>query len=445
MADIEVQLARGVKDWYGSDAILRNQIRDTLRRVFELYGFEPVETPPIERREVLGFKGGGEIQKEVFQVTDQGGRDLALRFDHTVPYARFLAVNSDVPLPFKRYVIGEVFRDGPTQPEHGRYRVFTQCDVDIAGIAGMSAEAELLSLADYAFRELGIGGVEVKINNRKLLNGILDYAEVPKELALRTISTLDKLDKIGLDGVVDELSQLKEEGSNNNLDERKINTLLELISYEGTNEEKLTYLSDRLTSEQAKEGLHEISEVIQYSQASGMSYVIFDPSLARGLDYYTGTTMEVFPIDKSVINSAVLAGGRYDDMVADFQKLTTRIPAVGFSFGLERVATLVSAVRTETKQTPVDIYIIPFDKGYVRDSLQTAQILRQNGLNVDIALEPLRRIGDNISYANKKGIPYVGILGGNEVENKTLSVKNLITGEQNELPLMNINRDMLKG
>lgn len=446
---VEIQLARGVKDWYGSDAMLRNKIRDTLRDVFETYGFEPIETPPIERRQVLGFKGGGEIQKEVFQLNDQGERDLALRFDQTVPFARFLAVNSDVPLPFKRYVIGEVFRDGPTQPEQGRYRVFTQCDVDIAGVAGMSAEAELLSLADTAFKNLGIGGVEVMVNNRKVLNGILDYAGVPQELASRAIVSLDKLDKIGLEGVVGELEQLNNNGKS--LNNQSISTLMESVSYTGTNVEKHAYLTERLTSEQAVEGLREVSEVIQYSQASGLSYVTFDPSLARGLDYYTGTTMEVYPVDRSIINSAILAGGRFDDMVGDFQTSeeqkekgeTKIIPAVGFSFGLERMAMLVSAVNPETRQTPVDIYIIPMDSDQVGHSLSTAQILRQNGLNVDIALEPYRRLREGIAYADKKGMPYVGILGSNEVENKTLSVRNVTTNDRFELPVMNINHETL--
>ena len=190
----EFKIAKGVKDWYGKDAILRNEIKDTLRRVFEKYGYNPLETPMIERAETMKFKGGQEIQKEIFTLKDQGRRELALRFDQTLPLARFVASNKDIKFPFKRYVIGEVFRDGPAQPEQGRYRVFTQCDVDILGVKNMIAESELLALAQDCFKELGLGNIIIKINNRKLLDGILDYADIPEKKKFEAIIILDKID-----------------------------------------------------------------------------------------------------------------------------------------------------------------------------------------------------------------------------------------------------------
>lgn len=307
---ITFEIAKGVRDSYGEEAILRNFIRDTLRDVFERYGYAPIETPMIEREETLGYKGGGEIQKEVFKFTDQGKRKLALRFDQTVPLARFVASRKDIKFPFKRYVIGEVFRDGPTQPEQGRYRIFTQCDVDVLGVKEMTAEAELFALAQDALKALGLGNVEIKINNRKLLDGILDYAGVPEKDKTSVIIDLDKMDKIGLEGVKKEILTL--------IKPKVVSVLIDTIRIKGTNKETYNQLTKKISSKKGKQGLGEIKQLLDYADVMSLK-IQFDPSLARGLDYYTGTTIEVYLKNKNIVKSAILAGGRFDSLVGEFR------------------------------------------------------------------------------------------------------------------------------
>jgi histidyl-tRNA synthetase len=498
------EAAKGTKDYYGSETIIRNTIRDKLKNIFERYGYDRLETPMIERRDALAFKGGGEIQKEVFLLKDQGSRDLALRFDQTVPLARFIASYPEIKFPFKRYAMGEVFRDGPTQPEQGRYRIFTQCDVDVLGIKDMSAEAELFALAQDAFRELGLGDVEVNINNRKLLDGILDYAGVKSQARLRTITTLDKLDKIGIQGVAEELANLRFSDqartlSNETLREliqdydtrgqdlslpsimdkviaeigekgyarlqemfstisdrselirqiseyseqgelllgqEEVRKILEVINTEGDNETLYKRLEQLITSAKGIEGLNEVRQLLAYSKSMGFDSIRLNPALARGLDYYTGTTIEVFLKDKTIVPSAILAGGRFDDMVGDFRGTEEEIPAVGFSFGLERLAMILSSQKKFPK-TVRQIYLLPI--GDTQGAcLKIAHDLRNQGLNVDLSLQRKTKVGRAIEYADKSGIPYVGFIGETEVANKTIRIKNLASGQQADIQFDNV-------
>jgi len=418
----EFKIAKGVKDWYGEDAILRNEIKDTLKRVFERYGYNPLETPMIERAETVKFKGGEEIQKEIFTLKDQGKRELALRFDQTLPLARFVASNKDVKFPFKRYVIGEVFRDGPTQPEQGRYRVFTQCDADILGVKDMIAEAELLALAEDCFKELGLGNIIIKINNRKLLDGILEYAGVPDKNKLNTIIILDKMDKIGIEGVKKEIKLL--------LPKKKVDKLISAITKAKNNNETYKKLTAIISSKNGKQGLNEIKQLLDYS--NGLNFVEFDPSLARGLDYYTGTTIEVFLKDKSVVKSAVLAGGRYDNMIGAFSGSNQEIPAVGFSFGLERIAMILSDIKKNLKSSNTKLYLIPINTA--KECLKIALSLRNQGLNVDMDLKG-KRMGQAITYADSLGIPYAGIIGEDELKEDSITIKNLKTRKQEKIKI----------
>ncbi len=497
---------KGTKDWYGGETILRNKIRSTLMNIFERYGYDRLETPPIEKLDAISFKGGGEIQKEVFKLKDQKGRSLALRFDQTVPLARYISSNKSISFPFKRYVIGEVFRDGPTQPEQGRYRVFTQCDVDFLGVKSMAAEAELLALAKDAFIELDMGDIEVNINNRKLLEGILDYSGVPQISRLRTISVLDKFDKIGLEGVREELNNLRLFGSSHSLSNKTLtelfkgydlegvsilnkqkiqNTIFEEIGEEGFEEisslflrEKdkydlyralanydtsgrllldnsmvskilsiviprednsltLKFLEDKITSDNGLEGLSEIKSLLRYSNSLDFDSVKFNPSLARGLDYYTGTTLEVFLKNREICPSAILAGGRFDNMIGDFRN-GQDIPAVGFSFGLERLA-MVKNKTTLIPLTSRELFLVPI--GDTLDKcLNVAHNLRNQGINVDVKLEGSEKIGDIVSSVVKQGIPYIGFLGEDEIKNNTLSIKDLNSRKQINLPIENVGR-----
>jgi histidyl-tRNA synthetase len=424
-------LAKGVKDWYGKQAILRNQVRDTLRNIFERYGYNPLETPIIEREEVLGFKGGGEIQKEVFRLKDQGERPLALRFDQTVPLARFFANNPELKIPFKRYVIGEVFRDGPTQPEQGRYRIFTQCDVDVIGIASVAAEAELLMLASDAFNELGLGDVTVKINNRKVLDGIMDVAGIPDLYKMQSILAIDKLEKIGLEGVKKELHEI----GNNALSGSAIETLLKNTFVQGNSDDRLNYLRNIMRTDVGNTGLSEISELLEYCREMNLNFVEFDPSLARGLDYYTGTTFEVFLKKRDIVNSAIVAGGRFDNMVGEFRGSDQPIPAVGISFGLERICVTLESTLSKLRETPVEFYIIPLNT--VARSLSIAHTLRQQKIKVDVDLTG-RSLKSAMRFVDSLDIPFVGILGENEVEKGVITIKRMRDSLQREVSLKDI-------
>jgi len=498
------EAAKGTRDWYGQDTIIRNKIRDTLIGIFERYGYDRLETPMIERRDALGFKGGGEIQKEVFQLHDQGGRDLALRFDQTVPLARYVASTPEIKFPFRRYAVGEVFRDGPTQPDQGRYRIFTQCDVDVLGVKERTAEAELFALAQDAFKALGLGGVYVNINNRKLLEGVLDYAKVPGAARQRTIITLDKMDKIGLEGVTQELGNLTlldgEGGLSDNalsiifaqhdggmdvtnsptvrekivaelgekayeeliapfqdpntkgnrahlyretanyqtkgdvlLNPEIASRVIDAVKTEEDNEKTFARLEKMITSNNGREGLQEIRTLLDYSKAMGFDFIRLNPSLARGLDYYTGTTIEVYLQDKTIVSSAILAGGRFDDMVGDFRGGNESIPAVGFSFGLERLAMILGS-KQEFPKTVRQLYLIPVGRTHDH-CLKVAHELREQGLRVEMKLQTAGKVKKDVEYANKAGIPYVGFVGENEVETKTVRLKNMVTGEQKDLPI----------
>ena len=420
----EFKIAKGVKDWYGENAILRNEIKDTLRRVFERYGYNPLETPMVERAETMKFKGGQEIKKEIFTLKDQGRRELALRFDQTLPLARFVASNKDIKFPFKRYVIGEVFRDGPTQPEQGRYRVFTQCDVDILGVKDMIAEAELLALAQDCFKELGLGSIIIKINNRKLLDGILDYAAVPNSKKIETIIILDKIDKIGIEGVKKEIKLL--------FPKETVDKLISAITKENNNNKTYKKLTGIISSKNGKQGLNEIKQLLDYSKSLGLNFVEFDPSLARGLDYYTGTTIEVFLKDKSVVKSAVLAGGRYDNMIGAFMGSKQEVPAVGFSFGLERIMMIIKSIRKNLKKSNTELFIIPINT--TEQCLKIAEKIRKQKVNIDIDLKS-RKMGSSINYADSLGVPYVGIIGEDELKENSITIKNLKTRVQKKIKI----------
>ena len=433
----EILLAKGVRDWYGKQAILRNRVKDTLRSLFERYGFNPLETPVIERQEMLAIKGGGEIQKEVFRLSDQGKRNLALRFDHTVPLARFYANNSELKIPYKRYVIGEVFRDGPTQPDQGRYRIFTQCDVDVIGVGTMAAEAELLTLASDAFEALGLGSVVVKFNNRKVLDGIMDYAKVPANVKGQTILILDKLEKFGEDQVKKELREM--EGSS--LSNSSIELLLTTISTQGSNAQRIDFLDQIISTSVGKEGFVEICQVLDYCDNMGLKAVEFDPSLARGLDYYTGTTFEVFLQNKDIVNSAIVAGGRFDNMIGDFKGSRDPIPAIGISFGLERICMTLESTLTQLDDTTTELFIIPL--GTMGESLRIAHILRKNGVCVDIDLTG-RSLKAALRYANALSIPYVGIIGDDELAKGVITVKRFSDSFQNQVSVQDVKGYLLK-
>ncbi|MFH1056495.1 MAG: histidine--tRNA ligase [Candidatus Micrarchaeota archaeon] len=415
---------RGSRDFLPQEKLLRDWIVETLKKKFETYGFNPLETPALENLEVLSSKyaGGEEILKETYSLEDQGKRKLGLRYDLTVPLSRVFA-SQKLAMPFKRYQIASVWRDGPIKA--GRYREFVQCDVDVIGIASPKQEAELMALTRGAFESLGLN-VFVKANSRKLLNGLLDFAGVPPAKRIQTILELDKLEKIGSQGVLKEVDNL--------LGTNEAKKVLELF-VEVEKEKSLTLLAGMGLNEEGKEGLRELSEFFDSLVQLGVpkGFVEFSPSLARGLNYYTGMVFEAFLKEggKKGITSSLAAGGRYDDLIGKFAGAKERIPAVGISFGLDVIAEILKGDLPE-KKTIVRVLIIPF-KNFAY-AFKTAGELRSRGLSCLVDLEG-RSVSKNLNFANKQGIPFVVFCGEQEEKAGKIKLRDLVSGKEELLSL----------
>lgn len=416
MASVKPEMARGTRDFAAEDALLRQQIVATLRSVFELYGYNPLETPLIEKFETLASKyaGGEEILKETFRLKDQGGRELGLRYDLTVPMCRFIATNPNLKMPFKRYQIGTVFRDGPLKT--GRYREFMQCDVDIVGVKSMAADAEMVEIAQEAFRELQLT-VVIKVNNRKLLNGVISAAGIKAEKAETTILTLDKLEKLGKQAVEKELDE-------KGVPTAAIKKLMSLVTIQGSNSEKLRKLGKEISSSEGKEGIEELRQLPK--GIDDQANVVFEPALARGLAYYTGTVFEVF-LKGSEITSAIAAGGRYDKMIGNFVGSGREYPAVGISFGLDVIEDALGAAAKEKRRTTTTVYVIPIKA--VSEAKKIAGQLRQKGVNTDLDLSG-RDVKKNLEYAAAAGIPFVVFVGEKEVREGKVKLREMKTGKE---------------
>ena len=421
---MELRNAKGVRDLNPKDKLTKQKIVDTLKSVFERFGFSPIETPVLELYDVLASKysGGAEILKETFKLTDQGKRKLALRYDLTVPLCRYFGMNKNIKMPFKAYQIGRVFRDGPLKL--GRYREFWQCDADCIGAKSMIADAEMIQILRAGYNELGIDAY-VKFNNRKLLNEILEYCSVPKTKIESAILAIDKLDKIQMKGVKKELEDRK-------IDKKcikKIQETFEALEKEKTNDKKIKKIKLILKE---SEGLKEVEEVLSFIE--NKTDIIFDPSIARGLTYYTGTVYEAFA-KKSKISSAIGSGGRYDDMIGNFVGKKDIVPAIGCSFGIEPILDILSE-KSEAKST-TKVYVIP-----IKTEKQCSKIvtdLREDGINADMDLIG-RNISKNLQYADSYNIPYCLIVGEEELKKNKFQLKNMKTGQEKLIELKNIKK-----
>lgn len=420
-----IEMAKGVRDFPPEEKIIREELVSKLTTIFQQYGFSPLETPSIERLDTLTAKFAAgtdsDAAKEIFRLSDQGNRDLGLRFDLTVPFSRFIALNPSLKMPFKRYEIGRVFRDGPIKL--GRYREFWQCDVDVAGIKSVKAESELLLLALDVFNALKLDAY-LHVNNRKLLYGIMDACAVPDDKKETVIITIDKLDKYGWSAVKKEL---QEKG----LSESSINAIVELFSLKGTNQELLDQLTERVTSAYGKEGVAELQELFSYLKFVEVGKIVFNPALARGLAYYTGTVFEGF-LNDSKITSSICGGGRYDNMIGMYADNKRDYPAVGISFGLEPITDALKLQGAADKKTVTQLYIIPI-KTYPQ-SLIIATKLREAGLRVDIDMMD-KGVSKNLDYANTLKIPFVGFIGEAELEQQKIKIKDMNSGTEQLLSL----------
>ncbi|MBW2969007.1 histidine--tRNA ligase [Candidatus Woesearchaeota archaeon] len=414
---MKLERAKGTRDFLPEEKIIRNQVVDKLKNVFEKYGYSPFETPIIERYDVLSAKQGAgqesDIMKEIFKLSDQGGRSLGLRFELTLSFSRVIGMNPNLKMPFKRYEIGSVFRDGPIKL--GRYRQFWQCDVDVVGTKKMIADAELILLTLDCFKELGLNAY-LQVNNRKLLKGIIEYADIPAKKANSVIITIDKLSKYGKEEVLKELKSKQ-------VDDEQIKKLMNAIEVQGTNKEKLQKLRSMITNDIGSQGLKELEELFSYLSKQNIE---FNPLLARGLGYYTGPIFEGFLRD-SEIKSSICGGGRYDEMISSLLDSKKEYPATGISFGLDVITDAIKLTKKEYKKTTAKAYVIPI--GIEKQAFEIAQKLRNKGIKIDIDLTG-RGISKNLNYANSLEIPYVIFIGENELKQEKVKLKNMKTGKE---------------
>ena len=418
--DLELRNLKGTKDYLPAEQQLRNRIRNTLEGVFTRYGCRPLETPILCHYDILASKygGGEEILKEVYSLKDQGDRELGLRYDLTVPFARVIGMNPNLRMPFKRYEIGRVYRDGPIKM--GRLREFMQCDVDIAGVRSPVAEAELMAMALDAFGELGLD-VYISYNNRKLLSGILISLGIEEEQLNRVILSLDKLEKIGASGVQAELHS-------NGIDAPVIERIFAAFEEEATT----AYYESRYSHALVQEGVAELNELDSYLHALKLDgKVRFNPLLARGLEIYTGTVYEVFLTDNK-ISGSIASGGRYDHIIGAFLESDVEYPAVGISFGLDVIFAALDMAGEGLETAPADFFLIPL--GTMASCMKIAHSLRQAGLRVELEMAE-RRLKRSLDYANKESIPFVLILGENELARQEINLRNMAGGKETSLPL----------
>lgn len=428
MSKIELRNVKGTTDYSPKEQYIRNYISDTLKKVFEKYGFKPLQTPLLCYYDLLALKYDEEndILKEVYKVSDQGNRNLALRYDLTVPFAKYIAINQNTKLPFKRYEIGEVFRNGPVKL--GRDREFIQCDVDTVGIEGQLVEAEFVALYVEAYKELGID-VIIKYNNRKFLSGIIIEAGIPDELVTDTITVIDKFEKLTKE-------ELEKEFLKIGINKDQIKKLYQFLQMDA--EELVNIKSE---NEILNEGIKELETLKKYVEELNLAeYVQFSPSLARGQEYYTGTVFEVYDA-KGDIKSSIGGGGRYDKMITDFINDGKQYPAVGISFGLNVIYEILKEREEFTQKALTDIFIIPM--GTEIECLKIAEILRKADFKVEVEMKT-RKMKKSLEYANDENIPYVFILGEDELKQNQVSVKDMKNKTQTTISLENLVEDFKK-
>ena len=412
-----IEILKGTRYYSIEEQILREEVIEIIKKILERYGFNPIETPILQLYKLLSSKyaGGEEILEECYRLKDRGGRDLGLRYELTINLVPFLFQNPNIKLPFKRYEIGKIFRDGPVKK--ARAREFTQLDFDIVGAKSALCDLEILAILDEVFRELNLD-VEIILNNRKILIGCLEYAGINKNQN-SIILTIDKLEKIGEKEVKKELREKGLKGD-------QINKIFKVVSMKGSNQEILEELRKVLTTKNGKEGLREIEELLKLAEIYKLN-VKFSPSLARGLGYYTGSIYEVFDVKRRT-KSSLAAGGRYDNLFKNF--LGRDLPSVGASFGIDAIC---SVLKTKEKSR-TEVYLIPIGISKER-FLPILRELRRE-FNVDFDLVG-RGISKNLEFADRNKIPFCIIVGENELKLGKVKLKNMNTREEKILKLEN--------
>lgn len=427
---VKPSILPGFMELLPEDQILFNNMMDTIRKNYEKYGFIPVDTPVIEKSEVLLAKGGGETEKQIYRF-NKGDSDLSLRFDLTVPLARYVSQHmNDLTFPFRRYQIGKVYRGERNQK--GRFREFFQCDIDIIGNGKLNLinDAEIPSIIYSTFKDLGFETFTIHINNRKLLNGFFEYLEI--EDKAEVLRTIDKIDKIGEEAVRKELLAL-------NIKEAAVEKIMEFIGIKGSNKEIIGALNNLgIDNEGFTMGLEELSKVVYYIGEFGVpeKNLNIDLKIARGLDYYTGTVYETILDDYPSIGS-VCSGGRYDDLAGYYT--TQKLPGVGISIGLTRLFYQLreaNIIKGSGASTLTKVLVIPMDDK-IEYSIMVRNKLKDRGIISEVFLEDIKFL-KKLNYANKLNIPYVIIIGEEERNTGILTLKDMEEGKQQKLTIEDI-------
>ena len=430
----KVGTPKGMNDFSPNQMVKRNYIISNIKKVFEQFGFMPIETPSIEKIETLQGKYGDEGDRLIFKILNSGdflskvdlvesttSKEISkkivnkgLRYDLTVPLARYVAQNkNDITFPFKRYQIQPVWR--AERPQKGRYREFFQCDADVIGTKSLISEIELIQLVDNVFKSFELSNVTLKINNRKILEGIAETIGVPEKLTDITIA-LDKLDKIPVEKVEEELLS-------KGIGKKEIEKLNKIIS---SGFEILNLREILKDSSRAQEGIDELQYIFKNIEKTNIK-LSFEPTLARGLDYYTGIIFEAVCTSSSI--GSILGGGRYDNLTGVFG--LKDVSGVGLSFGLERISLLLDDLDLFPKniETFTQVMFVNFGNDCVVTAIKYSTELRKRGFSVEVYPDDVK-LKKQLNYANKKKIPFVAMIGTEEIESKKISIKNMLTGEQ---------------
>ena len=426
----EPRTLAGFMELMPNEQILFEQIKQKIEKTYQKFGFLPLDTPILELSEVLLAKAGGETEKQIYRF-EKGDTDISMRFDLTVPLAKYVAKNyGNLSFPFRRYQIGKVYRGERTQK--GRFREFYQCDIDIIGDGELSVinDAELPSVIYNIFKELGFDDFTIRINNRKILNGLFESLN-QKENATEILRIIDKIEKIGKEAVIEELEKIE-------IPSDAINKIMDFIEIEGTTDEKLQKLNElNIKNEEFEKGLDELTQVVKYVRIFGIPEANFkvDLTIARGLDYYTGTVYETFLNQYRELGS-VCSGGRYENLAEYYTD--KQLPGVGISIGLTRLFYKLNELQLikAEKKSIAEVLVVPM----VQDltvPIQIATNLRKKGISTELYLND-KKLKAKMKYADKLEIPYVIVVGEDEINSGIVKIKNMKTGEEKETSIQNI-------
>lgn len=433
--DILTSTLPGFMELLPNEQMVFNDMLETIKSSYELFGFIPLDTPVLERSETLLAKAGGETEKQIYRFK-KGSTDMAMRFDLTVPLARYVANNQrNLVFPFKRYAIGKVYRG--ERPQAGRLREFYQCDIDVIGdeVLDINYDAEIPATIYNIFKKLDFGKFTIKINNRRILNGLFDSLNIADK-SKSVMQTIDKLDKIGLGAVEKGLSKLV-------VSKDSTDILMKFVQTKGTSEEIIEKLLKlKIKNEKFKTGMEELSQVIKKAREFGLpkKYIQIDLSIARGLDYYTGTVYETF-LDKYPEIGSICSGGRYDNLASTYTY--KKLPGVGISIGLSRLFNQLykKGLIKMGASTPTKILVISIDDKQ-EVAYKFTQLLRQNKISTEFSYSN-DKLKKQIKYADKLGIPYIVLIGEKETNENLYTLKNMRSGKQQLLPVNEVINQIL--